>query len=98
MSKTNGHTVMVPQCRFRDCTEPACKPYVFCEFHCGAEAVDERHALGSMRAVERAFKQQPDHSDSKRYGLALADVLTKWFGDEGKLVAAEALRVLEAMR
>lgn len=96
--RSNGQATAVAQCRFRDCTNPACRPYVFCEFHAGTPDGAAQTTLGSMRAVERTLKQQPDHSDPKRYGLALADVLTKWFGDESKLVAAECVRVLEGMR
>lgn len=89
-----------PACRFRDCTNDAASDAaLFCNFHQGTDGVSlDGHSLGAVRAVERTFKQQPDHSDSTRYGLALANVLTKWFGDESKLVAREALRVLEAMR
>lgn len=84
-------------CRFRDCHKEACLGSYFCSFHLlDTERHDAHQTLGAIRAVERALKHEPEHNDSRRYGLAVARVLTKWFGDEAKLVAAECLRILEA--
>jgi hypothetical protein len=86
-------------CRFRDCSKEAQPGHYFCRFHLGADGFSlDGHSLGAVRAVERTLKQQPDHSDTKRYALAIATTLTKWFGDEAKLVSAECTRILEAMR